>query len=298
MEDATVAPALNVVSPVSTCPDTVFKVVSILLIIVICVLGIIGNIVAVVMAITQHVKTTTNFYLGSLAVADLIVLTSAGIPATTMVTFGYWVYGRYACPIITTFQYLGINTSPVFVAVITIERYITICHPGKAQALCTIPRAKKLIALLWTVTALYSAMWLYLADVEEVVSANKTYVVCGYRVQRESYSPIYLVDFCVFYAGPLLLMTVLYSLIAKALYGNPLPNNPSVQTEQPEDDEVEVENADTIVVEGREPRHDGAAVVFGRQVGEEGVEICSNIWKVELHMLARGAIHCSIEKKK
>lgn len=44
------------------------------------------------------------------------------------------------------------------------------------------------------------------------------YVHCGYRVKRELYLPIYLFDFTVFYALPLLLAIVLYALIARILY--------------------------------------------------------------------------------
>lgn len=60
-------------------------------------------------------------------------------------------------------------------------------------------------------------MWLYLADLKEVGGANETYVICGHRLRRKSCMPIYLVDFGVFSVVPLLLATVLYSLIAKVL---------------------------------------------------------------------------------
>ncbi|XP_031723976.1 thyrotropin releasing hormone receptor 2, partial [Anarrhichthys ocellatus] len=51
------------------------------------------------------------------------------------------------------------------------------------------------------------------------------HVQCGYRVKRELYLPIYLIDFAIFYVIPLLLAIVLYGLIARVLYLSPLPNH-------------------------------------------------------------------------
>lgn len=44
------------------------------------------------------------------------------------------------------------------------------------------------------------------------------HVMCGYKVKRELYLPIYLIDFAIFYVIPLLLAIVLYALIARILY--------------------------------------------------------------------------------
>lgn len=44
------------------------------------------------------------------------------------------------------------------------------------------------------------------------------HVQCGYRVKRELYLPIYLIDFAIFYVIPLLLAIVLYALIARILF--------------------------------------------------------------------------------
>lgn len=44
------------------------------------------------------------------------------------------------------------------------------------------------------------------------------HVQCGYKVKRELYLPIYLIDFAIFYVIPLLLAIVLYGLIARVLY--------------------------------------------------------------------------------
>ncbi|XP_009083483.1 PREDICTED: thyrotropin-releasing hormone receptor-like, partial [Acanthisitta chloris] len=104
--------------------------------------------------------------------------------------------------------------------------YIAICHAIKAQLLCTVSRAKRIIASLWLFTSLYCLMWFFLVDTTQVTFSDGAQVSCGYRVSRSLYMPIYFLDFAVFYVIPLGLATVLYGLIARILFMSPLPATP------------------------------------------------------------------------
>ncbi|XP_024299217.1 thyrotropin-releasing hormone receptor b [Oncorhynchus tshawytscha] len=203
-----------------------YKVVSTLLVFVICAFGIVGNVMVILVVLTtKHMRTPTNCYLVSLAVADLIVLTAAGLPNITDSIFGSWVFGRSGCLGITYLQYLGINASSCSITAFTIERYIAICHPIKAQLLCTLSRAKKIILFVWVFTLLYSVMWFYLSDIKEESYENGvTIVTCSYKVSRQLYLPIYFLDFGIFFVVPLMLSAILYGLIARILIMNPLPS--------------------------------------------------------------------------
>ncbi|XP_075962181.1 thyrotropin-releasing hormone receptor b [Anarhichas minor] len=227
MENFTAAaPGLNGTLGLWTDYSLQFKVISSVLLLVICALGLVGNVMVVLVVLTtKHMRTPTNCYLVSLAVADVMVLTAAGMPAITDSLFGSWVFGHYGCLCITYFQYLGINASSCSITAFTIERYIAICHPIKAQFLCTLSRAKKIILFVWAFTSLYCVMWFYLSDIEQLVYDNVTIVVCGYRVPRKFYLPVYFFDFGVFFVLPLLLSAVLYGLIARILFLNPLPSD-------------------------------------------------------------------------
>lgn len=206
---------------------TEYKVVSIALVALICGVGIVGNVMVILVVLTtKHMRTPTNCYLVSLAVADLMVLTAAGLPNITESLYGEWVYGYAGCLCITYLQYLGINASSCSITAFTIERYIAICHPIKAQFICTLSRAKKIIVAVWTFTSLYCLMWFYLSDLTELMFDNITLVTCGYKVSRSLYLPIYFTDFAVFYVVPLVLATILYGLIARILFLNPLPADP------------------------------------------------------------------------
>ncbi|CAL8260169.1 unnamed protein product [Boreogadus saida] len=210
-----------------------YKVASIFLVSLICGVGIVGNVMVIMVVLTtKHMRTPTNCYLVSLAVADLMVLTAAGLPNISEAVYGEWVYGYVGCLGITYFQYLGINASSCSITAFTVERYIAICHPIKAQFLCTLSRAKKIIIVVWALTSVYCVMWFFLSDTKELVYDNVVLVTCAYKVSRNYYLPIYFTDFAVFYVLPLMLATILYGLIAKILILNPLPSDPKAKTKK------------------------------------------------------------------
>ncbi|XP_058607094.1 thyrotropin releasing hormone receptor 2 [Onychostoma macrolepis] len=201
-----------------------YKTVSVFLVLLVCGVGIVGNIMVVLVVLTtRHMRTPTNCYLVSLAVADLMVLVAAGLPNISESLMATWVYGHAGCLGITYFQYLGINASSCSITAFTVERYIAICHPMRAQTVCTVSRAKRIIAGVWAFTCVYCMLWLFLVDIQVNPDGR---VQCGYRVSRDLYLPIYLIDFAIFYVIPLLLAIALYGLIARILYLNPLPHPP------------------------------------------------------------------------
>uniref|UniRef100_A0A8C4S391 Thyrotropin-releasing hormone receptor n=1 Tax=Erpetoichthys calabaricus TaxID=27687 RepID=A0A8C4S391_ERPCA len=205
-----------------------YKTVSVFLVLVICGMGIIGNIMVVLVVLTtRHMRTPTNCYLVSLAVADLMVLVAAGLPNVSESLAGTWIYGHAGCLGITYFQYLGINVSSCSITAFTVERYIAICHPMRAQTVCTVSRAKRIIAFVWVVTSVYCMLWFFLVDININKNMN---VECGYKVSRDLYLPIYLIDFAIFYVTPLLGAIVLYGLIARILFLGPIPNRADTNT--------------------------------------------------------------------
>uniref|UniRef100_A0A8C4HJB3 Thyrotropin-releasing hormone receptor n=1 Tax=Dicentrarchus labrax TaxID=13489 RepID=A0A8C4HJB3_DICLA len=198
-----------------------YKTVSVFLVLLVCGVGIVGNIMVVLVVLTtRHMRTPTNCYLVSLAIADLTVLVAAGLPNVSDSLTGTWVFGHAGCLGITYLQYLGINVSSCSITAFTVERYIAICHPMKAQTVCTVSRAKRIIAGVWIFTCVYCMLWFFLLDIQV---SQDGHVQCGYKVKRELYLPIYLIDFAIFYVIPLLLAIVLYGLIARILYLSSTP---------------------------------------------------------------------------
>ncbi|KAK5620799.1 hypothetical protein CRENBAI_018443 [Crenichthys baileyi] len=214
---------ISLSSTVAVSDSLEYKTVSVFLVLLVCCVGIVGNIMVVLVVLTtRHMRTPTNCYLVSLAIADLTVLVAAGLPNVSDSLTGTWIYGHAGCLGITYLQYLGINVSSCSITAFTVERYIAICHPIKAQTVCTVSRAKRIIAGVWIFTCVYCMLWFFLVDIQV---GQDGHVQCGYRVKRDLYLPIYLIDFAIFYVIPLLFAIVLYGLIARVLYLSPLPSH-------------------------------------------------------------------------
>lgn len=100
-----------------------YKTVAVFLVLLVCGLGIVGNIMVVLVVLTtRHMRTPTNCYLVSLAIADLTVLVAAGLPNVSDSLTGTWVFGHAGCLGITYLQYLGINVSSCSITAFTVER--------------------------------------------------------------------------------------------------------------------------------------------------------------------------------
>ena len=119
----------------STYYPTIYQIISALFGIVIFLVGFFGNIlVVIVVSKSRKMRSPTNCYLISLAIADILVLLSATLPGIPEPFFERqrWPWGRAMCSILIFLQYLGVDASSLSITAFTIERYIAICHPMTA----------------------------------------------------------------------------------------------------------------------------------------------------------------------
>lgn len=103
--------------------------------------AILGIILTIIVLSRKHMCTSTNCYLISLAVADLgflVVLSTKWLEneVTDYLTFD--IYYKYAQIFIDTF----LMASVWITVMLAIERYIAICHSLRANAICTVKRAR------------------------------------------------------------------------------------------------------------------------------------------------------------
>lgn len=180
--------------------------------------------VVIVVLRSRGMRTPTNCYLVSLAIADSMVLL-ASVPNGIIAYYllgDVWIWGRVGCALFIFLQFLGINASSLSIAAFTVERYIAICHPMLAHKLCTVRRAKRIILYVWLFATAYCGPWLFLTKVEPLyyIGIEAEYVTCKFALNREHYKGYFLTDMVLFYILPLLMSCVLYALIARILYQN------------------------------------------------------------------------------
>lgn len=205
------------------------------------IIGFFGNMLVIFVVFrSKKMRTLTNYYLVSLACADILVLIGGTLTAIPELFFyrEQWLYGSVMCSVFVFMQYLGINASALSMTAFTVERYVGICYPMKAQIIYTPQRAKYIIAVLWVISVLYNSCWLYLArTVDQDLGGGLVIQTCTFRINRDQYRAIYMVDLILFYVIPLLITCILYTLIGLALHrsssmSQPIQRNKRKSTEK------------------------------------------------------------------
>ncbi|XP_075213821.1 thyrotropin-releasing hormone receptor-like [Lycorma delicatula] len=201
---------------------------------VVFIIGLFGNTMFVtIVCRNRSMRSPTNCYLVSLAIADLLVLIAA-IPENILSYYligRLWVFGDVGCALFIFLQYLGINSSTLSLVAFTVERYTAICHPMKAQKVCTLKRAKRIIGITWLVAALYCSPWLVLATTKPLhYKGFEGLKKCDFTLPRNQYLIYFFTDLVVFYITPLVLTCILYGLIARTLYTRMMVNSSSMKS--------------------------------------------------------------------
>lgn len=114
------------------------------------ILGIFGNILSMVILSRPQMRSSINYLLIGLARCDTVLIITSmilfGMPAIYPYTGYLFSYYYYIYPIISPCVYpiaMASQTASVYLTfTVTLERYVAVCHPLKARALCTYGRAK------------------------------------------------------------------------------------------------------------------------------------------------------------
>lgn len=176
-------------------------------------LTIIGNILVVVsFKVNRQLKTVNNYFLLSLAVADLIIGVISMNLYTTYLVMGYWAMGNWACDLWLAIDYVASNASVMNLLVISFDRYFSVTRPLTYRAKRTTKRAGIMIGLAWFVSLVLWApailLWQYFEG-KRTVPADQCYI-------QFLEQPI--ITFCTAIAAfylPVSIMSVLYWRIYK-----------------------------------------------------------------------------------
>uniref|UniRef100_A0A1I7YUD0 Thyrotropin-releasing hormone receptor n=1 Tax=Steinernema glaseri TaxID=37863 RepID=A0A1I7YUD0_9BILA len=184
------------------------------------IVGIVGNVLVITVVFkVPGMITPTNCYLVSLALSDcLFFIAATPTELSTLHLPSDYIFGSIGCSLFSYLPYLAINTSSLSIAAFTIERFIGICYPIQARYICTVKRAKMIIAGIWSFCIMYNSPWLYLATVKEDEEGS----MCGFKLERDNwtYKTIFFGDFFAFYVFPMFLYMIIYGKIAFTLKKN------------------------------------------------------------------------------
>lgn len=93
-------------------------------------------------------KTATNIYIFNLALADALVLATLPFQGTD-VLLGFWPFGLTLCKMVVAIDYYNMFTSIFTLTVMSVNRYIAVCHPVRSLAVRTPQRAKLVNVAVW-----------------------------------------------------------------------------------------------------------------------------------------------------
>jgi len=126
-------------------------------------LGISGNaLIIFTIARYQRLKTITNIFLASLASADLLLVLIC-VPVNLAKLFSYtWTFGVFLCKWVHYMQNVSAICSVLTLTAMSIERYYAIVHPIRAQYLCTLSQARKVITATWTFSFVLASPTLFI----------------------------------------------------------------------------------------------------------------------------------------
>lgn len=141
---------------------------------------IIGNILVIVaFKVNKQLKTVNNYFLLSLACADLIIGIISMNLFTTYIIMGRWALGNLACDLWLSIDYVASNASVMNLLVISFDRYFSITRPLTYRAKRTTRRAGVMIGLAWVISFILWApailFWQYLVG-ERTVEKDKCYI--------------------------------------------------------------------------------------------------------------------------
>ncbi|XP_049581065.1 growth hormone secretagogue receptor type 1 [Syngnathus scovelli] len=131
------------------------------------VVGVAGNTMTIL--IIQHfkdMKTTTNLYLSSMAISDLLIFLCLPFDLYRLWKYVPWLFGEAVC-LLYHYIFEGCTSATILhIAALSVERYLAISFPLRTKVLVTKRRVHYIIAALWGFALASSTPTLFLVGVE------------------------------------------------------------------------------------------------------------------------------------
>ncbi|XP_041974311.1 FMRFamide receptor-like [Aricia agestis] len=165
--------------------------------------GLLGNGLAVVVLSRPQMRSSINCLLVGLAACDtVLILTSVllfGLTAVYPWTGALRYYYYHVCPHITPYAYPLANaaqTMSVYLTlIVTVERWVAVCHPFRAKALCTSSRARWYVLGTAAFALAYNAPKFFEAEVVAEAGADGEVIYCvraDTRFRTDRYVAVYI----------------------------------------------------------------------------------------------------------
>uniref|UniRef100_A0A4X2LVD2 Opioid receptor delta 1 n=1 Tax=Vombatus ursinus TaxID=29139 RepID=A0A4X2LVD2_VOMUR len=149
----------------------------------VCVVGLLGN-VLVMYGIVRYtkMKTATNIYIFNLALADALATSTLPFQSAKYL-METWPFGELLCKVVLSIDYYNMFTSIFTLTMMSVDRYIAVCHPVKALDFRTPAKAKLINICIWLLSSGIGVPIMIMA----VTQARDGMVVCMLRFPKPSW---------------------------------------------------------------------------------------------------------------
>uniref|UniRef100_A0A3B4TSU0 Nociceptin receptor n=1 Tax=Seriola dumerili TaxID=41447 RepID=A0A3B4TSU0_SERDU len=194
------------------------KVTIVVVYMIVCVIGLVGNFLVMYVIIRYtKMKTATNIYIFNLALADSLFLATLPFQGTD-VFLGFWPFGNALCKAVVSIDYYNMFTSTFTLTVMSMDRYVAVCHPVKALDMRTPHKAKVVNICVWVLASAFGVPAMVMGNVEEEQEHNSVECIVVLPEPRSHWDPVF--GTCVFlfsFLIPVAIISICYSLMVKRL---------------------------------------------------------------------------------
>ncbi|XP_068605173.1 kappa-type opioid receptor [Brachionichthys hirsutus] len=183
---------------------------------VVFVVGLAGNCLVMYVIIRYtKMKTATNIYIFNLAVADALVTTTVPFQSADYL-LNSWPFGKVACKVFISIDYYNMFTSIFTLTMMSIDRYVAVCHPIKALDFRTPTKAKMINLVIWVLASAAGVPAMVLGSTK----TNNGTTECALQFPEPYVYWDTLMKICVFifaFFVPVIIITVCYTLMVMRL---------------------------------------------------------------------------------
>uniref|UniRef100_UPI0037E804BB opioid receptor, delta 1b n=1 Tax=Semicossyphus pulcher TaxID=241346 RepID=UPI0037E804BB len=179
----------------------------------ICVVGLLGN-VLVMYGVVRYtkMKTATNIYIFNLALADALATSTLPFQSAKYL-MSTWPFGEPLCKVVIAIDYYNMFTSIFTLTMMSVDRYIAVCHPVRALDFRTPAKAKLINVCIWILSSAVGVPVMIMA-VTKVTEKGNT--ACALRFPKPEWYWDTVMKICVFiiaFVVPVLVITICYGLM-------------------------------------------------------------------------------------
>uniref|UniRef100_A0A672S3S7 Opioid receptor, delta 1a n=2 Tax=Sinocyclocheilus grahami TaxID=75366 RepID=A0A672S3S7_SINGR len=157
-------------------------------------------------------KTATNIYIFNLALADALATSTLPFQSAKYL-MNTWPFGELLCKIIIAIDYYNMFTSIFTLTMMSVDRYIAVCHPVRALEFRTPINAKIINVCIWILSSAVGVPIMIMA-VTRVTNQGAT--VCMLKFPDPDWYWDTVTKICVFifaFVVPVLVITICYGLM-------------------------------------------------------------------------------------